>query len=280
MKTKRARKAVPRPFLKWGRGRGRILKELVSCIRGAGAVHRYHDPFAGGGALYFALARDGLLPEVSSYLSDINEALMDTYLRVAEDAELIIRLLRTHERLHNKEYYYQVRAEVPANRFERAARMIYLNRTCYRGLYRQNGQGEFNVPLGSSSSPTICDADNLRAASQALKRAKIDTRHYVTVLDYTKPGDLVYLDPPFPVPGSAGGPLPSGEEPFGEKEQRQLANVFTLLDKRGAKVLATNIAAPLVEGLYLGYHVRTIGNRPTGSGEELLQTVVITNYEW
>jgi DNA adenine methylase len=246
-----------RPFLKWAGGKGQLLRELVERVRAAGALDRYHEPFVGGGALFFELARIYRF-EWHACLSDNNPNLIDAYLGVQREVDGVIECLLKHKARHSEAYYYEVRARVPETLVERAARVIYLNNTCYNGLFRENRKGEFNVPFGRYRNPRVCDEENLRACSEALKRAKVECRHFETVLDCAKAGDFVYFDPPY-VPISKTASFTAYDKGgFGKDSQRRLAQVFRELAKRGVKVLLSNSMTDLVRELYDDFTIEEV----------------------
>jgi len=245
------------PFLKWAGGKGQLLPELAARVEKGAPFGRYHEPFAGGGALFFELAGMRLLKE-KAFLSDSNANLIDAYQGVQQCVEEIIKLLMLHKAQHCKEHFYRVRSDVPKRLAERAARIIYLNRTCFNGLFRENSKGEFNVPMGSYKNPRICDEENLRACAKALKRATVEQRPFETVLERAQAGDFVYFDPPY-VPVSATSNFTSYDKGgFGEDSQRRLAEVFAELAQRGVKVLLSNSETPLVRELYRGFKIETV----------------------
>ena len=257
---------IPRPFLKWAGGKRQLLVDLMVETERAGLFKAYHEPFVGGGALYFELYRAGRLEHVKVQLSDTNERLIEAYWGVRDDVEAIIGLLIEHQEKHCKEHYYAVRGRVPENSVERAARIIYLNRTCYNGLYRENSKGVFNVPMGRYVHPTICDAENLRAVSVALRRVHVETRSFESVLDCAEPGDFVYFDPPYHPLSKTASFTAYAQGGFDEASQRRLAMVFRELDARGVKVLLSNSMTDFVRELYDGYHIRTVrANRHVNS---------------
>jgi len=258
-----------------------LLGELMPCVEAAGEFGRYHEPFVGGGALFFDMVRTGRLRGWAT-LSDSNPNLIDAYWGVKKDVESVIQLLLDHKSRHLKEYYYLVRENVPGDRLERAARIIYLNKTCYNGLYRENRKGEFNVPCGRYKNPAICDEENLRAVAKALRRARIEKKHFAKVLDAAEPGDLVYFDPPYhPVSRTASftGYEKSG---FGEESQEELADSFRRLDEEGVKVILSNSMTPLVKKLYRGFTIkevfanRAVNSRADGRGK--VSEALVTNF--
>ena len=179
-----------RPFVKWAGGKRSLIPDLIQHL--PDTIGTYYEPFVGGGAMFYAI-ESGL---TRAYLSDANAELMLTYRMIQQECEAVIDKLRHHEKLHGKRHYVAVRKrhkiECP---IERAARFIYLNKTCFNGLYRVNRAGQFNVPMGRYKSPAIVDTDNLHAVSVVLAKATIKW-HGFDVIE-PEPGDLVYCDPPY-----------------------------------------------------------------------------------
>ncbi|MGH8657152.1 MAG: DNA adenine methylase [Gammaproteobacteria bacterium] len=244
----------PRPFLKWAGGKRQLLPELLSAVAAAKPFRRYHEPFLGGGALFFALARTGQLNK-TSYLSDVNTSLIEAYLGVRHELEAVVNLLRAHKENHSEAHYYAVRGQIPHSLAERAARIIYLNRACYNGLYRENSKGLFNVPFGRYTNPTIVDEENLPAVSQALHSARIEKRDFAAVRQVAQSGDLVYFDPPYhPVSDTAYFTKYSRDD-FDAGAQQELAKVFDLLAQRGVKVMLSNSMTEFTRRLYKDYRI-------------------------
>jgi DNA adenine methylase len=241
----------PRPFLKWAGGKARLLPALLRRV--PERFGAFHEPFLGGGALFFALAGSGSLSR--AYLSDVNRPLVETYQGVRRHVEQVIAHLSRHARQHEARHYYRVREEVPpaTQLAARAARLIYLNRTCYNGLYRENRAGRFNVPMGRYANPRICDAGNLRSASAALRAAHIGCHHYSRVLDRGRKGDLVYFDPPYQPVSRTASFTGYDRNGFGEQDQVELSEVFRSLAERGVQVLLSNSDTPLIRRLYAGF---------------------------
>ena len=185
-----------------------------------------------------------------AFISDTNANLTAAYLGLQLDAEGVIERLREHKARHSREHYYAVRSAVPESMAEQAARVIYLNKTCFNGLFRENSRGLFNVPMGRYKNPLICDEENLRACAEALKRAQIRTEGFEAVLDRAKPGDLVYFDPPYHPVSKTASFTKYAKDDFGVAEQRRLAEVFEELDGRGVKVLLSNSMTEFVRELY------------------------------
>ena len=240
------KKIEVRPILKWAGGKSQLLPELQPRI--PSGFNRYVEPFVGGGALFFALQ-----PE-RAIISDGNPELINLYQCVANDVEEVIAILKRY--VNTEEAFYQVRAQdwrtLPAP--EAAARMIYLNRTCFNGLYRVNRRGEFNVPYGRYRNPRICDENNLRNASIVLKRAEILCSDYLPVLDErTQSGDFVFVDPPYLPIGAWGDFKRYTKEQFYEDDHRQLADAIHRLNARNVWAVLTNSNHPLVHELYADF---------------------------
>ncbi len=228
--------------MKWAGGKTQLLGELEA--RTPSFEGTYLEPFVGGGALFFRLKA------AQSRLSDLNAELIGCYTTIRDDVEALIEALADHR--YEKEHYYQVRAQQP-DRLDvagRAARMIFLNRTGFNGLYRVNRKGEFNVPFGRYSHPTICDEENLRACSAALKNTVLQVADFEGVLAKATPRDFVYLDPPYaPISRTArftsyvaGG--------FGWDAQERLADAVLDLQERGVPFLLSNSDSPAIRDLY------------------------------
>jgi DNA adenine methylase len=255
--TSSAQNLLPpaRPILKWAGGKQQLLPHLLSRI--PKTYGRYIEPFVGGGALFFALA-PGLNPD-RAVIADSNPELIGLYRAVAAEPDAVIGHLR--EMAVSEEVFYAERAL----RFEdldparAAARTIYLNKTCFNGLYRVNRHGAFNVPYGRQSRPpNICDEDNLRAASRLLRGAEIACGDYRDVLDtYARPGDFIFLDPPYlPVSRHADFKRYTRKQ-FREEDHRKMAGVVLTLVGRGCRVVLTSANHPLLSELY-GDHVISV----------------------
>ena len=249
---------LPRPFLKWAGGKRQLLPELLRAVEAAGSFRRYHEPLLGGGALFFTLAQSGRLRRASSHLSDVNRNLIDTYLGLRCEVDAVIKALKEHRRYHGEEYFYKVRSAKPRSLSRRAARIIYLNRTCYNGLYRENSKGIFNTPFGYYVDPVICDEENLRAVAETLEDVDIAARDFGCVLDRAERGDLVYFDPPYHPVSQTSNFTAYSRGGFGIDEQRRLAGVAATLADRGVKVVLSNSMTDFVKELYRGFHLREV----------------------
>ncbi len=243
----------PRPFLKWAGGKTQLLAELHK--RFPRPFRRYHEPFLGGGAVFFSMC------PARAVLSDINPDLINTYRAIREDPEAVIAELMRHAA--TEEHFYEVRAQAPAtlSQAEGAARTIFLNRTCFNGLYRVNKKGQFNVPFGRYDNPTICDPDNLHAVSLALQRAEVMHADAMSVVDRAERGDLVYFDPPYAPLSKTASFTSYAKGGFGEPEQERLAEVFATLAQKGVSVVLSNSDTPLIRKLYKGFTIDAVHAR-------------------
>jgi DNA adenine methylase len=257
----RPRDALPRPFLKWAGGKAQLLPVLLRHVREAGAFRAYHEPFVGGGALFFELTRLGVLDGRRVRLADVNPNLIETYRAVRDDVGGVIERLREHRARHGQEHYYAVRAEEYEEAAARAARVIYLNRTCFNGLYRENRRGRFNVPMGRYRNPAICDEPTLRAASEALRDADLAVAPFQTVLDHAEPGDLVYFDPPYHPVSETASFTAYARNGFGRAEQETLAEVCRALDARDVRFILSNSSTDFTQGLYWGFRTAEVSAR-------------------
>lgn len=274
-----------RPFMKWAGGKGQLLPALTRRL--PRTFRRYHEPFVGGAALFFHLHNSGRLTRGAT-LSDYNHELIDCYTVIRDDVETLIERLREHQghRLE-RSYFLDVRGwdRDPAryatlSTVERVARMLFLNRTCYNGLYRLNQKGQFNAPFGHYKNPQIYDSANLHAVSAALRDVTLKQANFDAVLAAAEPGDLVYFDPPY-VPVSATAAFTSyTAQLFGPNDQRRLADVCRTLAARGVSVMVSNSDTKLSREIYLapGFFHETVfasrkincDGRKRGHVEELI----------
>ena len=240
-----------KPILKWAGGKTQLLGEL--CAKVPPRYGKYIEPFFGGGALFFALA-----PE-RAVLADSNPELINMYRAVAADAEQVIAHLEQYE--NTSEHFYEVRALdwEQLSPVEAAARTIFLNKTCFNGLYRVNQKGQFNVPFGRYKNPKICDRAAILAVSRVLSRAEILCGDYLDVLEtHAAAGDLIFLDPPY-LPISAYADFKRyTKERFYEEDHVRLAEMVARLHERGCYVILTNSNHPLVHELYARYPIEII----------------------
>jgi DNA adenine methylase len=238
------------PFVKWVGGKRALLPELAA--RYPARFNRYFEPFLGGGAVFFHLQ-----PE-RAILADYNAELIETYTAVRDQVDALIRHLASHR--NDEDYYYALRAQDPATLepLERASRLIYLNRTCFNGLYRVNARGDFNVPFGKHKNPTICNEPGLKAASLALQDTALHHRSYDKVLDEAQAGDFIYFDPPYHPRTTTSNFTNYTAGSFSEADQAALRDTFRVLADRGCKVMLSNSDTPLIRDLYADFHVEVV----------------------
>ena len=259
------------PFIKWAGGKRALIPEIAKHL--PERIGTYWEPFVGGGAVFFTFA-DRM---DRAMLSDSNEELVIAYQIVRDRVDDLIEALREHERKHaDKGHYLRVRAQDPQDALEIAARFIYLNKTCFNGLYRVNKAGRFNVPKGSYKNPDICNADRLRKASAVLAKATIRIGDFDKVAAPGE-GDFVYCDPPYDdcfTGYQAGG--------FQTDDQQRLRKAADGWGKAGASVMLSNSDTPLIRGLYGGYTLHSVAApRPInskGDGRGAAAELLITNY--
>ncbi|MFN0248274.1 MAG: DNA adenine methylase [Kofleriaceae bacterium] len=243
------------PIIKWVGGKTRLLPELLS--RMPARFGRYYEPFAGGLALYFRVA-----PE-RAVISDANADLIALYTAVATDVGAVIKRLARHREEHDERHYYAMREKWnqlhgTMSNADRAAMFIYLNKTCFNGLWRVNRAGDFNVPIGRYTDPPICVPEALRAAHSLLARAELRQGDYRAAVEDAEKGDFVYFDPPYdPVTPTANFTSYSADG-FGPDDQRTLAETARALVGRGCKVMLSNSDTPFIRSIYKGFKIATV----------------------
>lgn len=252
---------LAKPFLKWAGGKSQLIPELSSRlpkeITNSGKIDTYVEPFVGGGAFFFYLKSKFEIK--TSYLFDINRELVVGYKTIQNNYKELILLLQEIESEYlqkdddgRKEYFYNVREKYNKqilsfdysnynNKWiERASYLIFLNRTCFNGLFRQNSKGEFNVPCGKYKNPTICDKNNLKKVNSALQNTEIICGDFSESSNYVIKNSLVYFDPPYRPLTTTSSFTSYSKEDFGEEDQIRLAHYFKELDKRGAYLILSN----------------------------------------
>lgn len=229
------------PFLKWAGGK-RWLMPLAQQLAGE-KIRTYFEPFVGSGAMFFALQ------PTKAVLSDFNEELIHTYKAVQSDWQAVFSELRRHHRNHNSDYYYQVRSSSPRATHTQAARFIYLNRTCWNGLYRVNLNGVFNVPIGTKTN-VLLETDDFEAVAARLNNASLQSGDFEHVIDKAGKGDLVFADPPYTVRHQFNGFVKYNEKLFSWSDQERLMKALLRAKSRGARILCTNADHQSVRELY------------------------------
>jgi DNA adenine methylase len=245
------------PFLKWAGGKWAIAPQIERLLPRDTRQRVYREPFVGGGAMFFHLQ-----PE-RAFLGDSLADLVTTYQVVQLHVDALVTRLEKLRATHSTEQFYAVRAsfneQKDAPRVERAAWLVYLNKTCYNGLFRTNLSGAFNVPVGRyANTPTIVDPPALRLAAAALAGAEVERAHFEHLLEVAEPGDVIYLDPPYVPLTKTSSFAAYCDGAFTVDDQTRLAGVFRQLDERGCLLALSNSDTPEVRRLYDGYDMSPI----------------------
>jgi len=239
-----------RPILKWAGGKARLVPSILPLL--PASIDTYYEPFVGGAAVFFALASERRFRR--AVLSDLNSELVDVYRGVKKDVEAVLRLLREYRRRHDEDTYYRTRAIDPQSLglVERAARLIYLNKTGYNGLYRVNRAGQFNVPFGRYENPAIYDEERLRGAATALRArgVRIAVGDFAQVTASAQPGDAVYFDPPYEPRSTTANFTSYHSQVFGREAHERLAQALEELTRRRVRAVLSNSDTRFTRQLY------------------------------
>ena len=272
------------PFVKWAGGKTQILEKIKSLM--PINYNNYFEPFVGGGALFFNVA-----PKMA-FINDSNTELMIAYKCFSDNElfNLLIMKLQEHENNHSEEYYYNIRAldqldsfnELPI--YERAARMIYLNKSCFNGLYRVNSKGYFNVPSAKKEKVVAYDRDNMNSLRNYFSHNTINTSNcdFEEAVKKAKTGDFVYFDPPYDTWDEKNSFTSYSKDSFGKEEQARLARVYKELSDKGVYVMLSNHNTKYINELYKDFNIhvinakRMINSKSDGRGP--VEEVIITNY--
>ncbi len=273
------RNGSAQPFVKWAGGKRNLLNVIEPLL--PSKFNTYYEAFVGGGALFFAL-RNRI---TKAYLSDNNLDLIITYQAIKKDPMPLIERLKELKAGHSSEQYYRVRDEAPGKGkpIEVAARFIYLNKTCFNGLFRVNKAGKFNVPIGKYKNPNIVGEENLLACHKLLQKATITFHPYNEINPQPQAGDFCYLDPPYH-PTADDSFTAYTKENFTEQDHHDLRDFALRLHKAGVKVMLSNSKTKLIRSLYSdkAFHLhtveapRTVNCKPTARGA--VEEYLITNY--
>lgn len=273
------------PFVKWAGGKTQLLKVITELM--PKDYKRYFEPMVGGGALFFKVQPKDFV------INDVNTELMSSYtcFRNKSGFDSLIKLLDKHQKSHSEEYYYKIRQmdrdphyhDEPL--YVQAARMIYLNKACFNGLYRVNRSGYFNVPSGKKTQVNCYNLDNLTNIFNYFSKSKmkvlnVDMREAVKE---AKKGDFVYFDPPYDTWEDKDSFTSYSEDAFGKKDQKRLAELYRELDKRGVYVMLSNHNTKFINELYKGFNIHVVNARRNinskGDGRGQVEEVIITNYD-
>jgi DNA adenine methylase len=239
------------PFLKWAGGKRWLVQKYHYLF--PKEFNTYIEPFLGSGVVFFSL-----LPE-KAILNDRNKELIDAYKGIKTSWKKVYDNLIVHHRNHNKEYYYNIRSTNFTLLEDRAAKLIYLNRTCFNGIYRVNLKGEFNVPIGSKTK-VLLETDNFKEISKALKKVKLLNSDFEKVVERAKENDFVFVDPPYTVRHNENGFIKYNEVLFTWEDQVRLSESLNRAKIRGVKILLTNASHKSIRELYepLGFNLETV----------------------
>ena len=294
-----------KPFIKWVGGKGQLLSEINKLypVELGKNINKYAEIFVGGGAVLFDILSKYKLDEV--YISDKNLELINTYKSIRDNVDILIKSLKEMEEQYipldnenRKDYYYKKREEynslkinIEENNIEKAVLFIFLNKTCFNGLYRVNKKGEFNVPIGTYKKPKICDEENLKNVSMALKKVKIVYADYRESEEFIDNKTFVYIDPPYRPLNITSSFTSYTENDFSDEEQIELAEYINVLNKKGAKIVISNsdpknndIDDNFFDKLYKNYNINRVkATRMLNSNANLrgaINELLITNYKW
>src|SRR5918994_2192457 len=269
-------------FLKWAGGKLQLIEQFKNLF--PHNFRNYYEPFIGSGAVFFYV-KSKLKPN-KVILSDTNEELINCFCVVRDKPSELVELLLNHRKKHSKEYYYSVRSMESStlDSLDRAARLIYLNKTCFNGLYRVNSKGQFNVPFGDYENPSIFDRNTLFQASQLLQGVHLQVMTFEKVLDFAGKDDFVYFDPPYIPLSKTSSFTRYSKSDFSMMEQKRLSEVFRLLDSRGCFIMLSNSDHALTRELYGDYEKNIVVVRAkrlinsVGSKRGAIKELVVTNY--
>ena len=294
-----------KPFVKWAGGKGSLIPQLKNFYPFGlenNIINKYIEPFVGGGAVLINILQNYNVKE--AYAFDINKDLINCYNVIKENVEDLIKELEIKEKvfleLENEDrqvYFYNIRKEYNSYKInedelniKRAGEFIFLNRTCFNGLYRVNKNGEFNVPCGKYKNPCICDANNLRKLSLLIKNVIFQYGDYAKSEKYIDSNTFVYFDPPYRPLSMTSGFTSYTKENFNDENQKELANFFRKLDKKDAKLMLsnsnpknTNKDDDFFEEIYKGFNINEVSAKrminANGNGRGEISELLITNYE-
>lgn len=268
-------------FVKWAGGKTQLLKKYSSLY--PKDFNKYFEPFLGSAAIFFYIKQKRNPKEC--FLSDTNPELVNVFKIVQSNPNRLLKLLKEHkEKDNNREYFNEQRIkfnEIDTG-LEKAALFIYLNKTCFNGLYRVNSKGEFNVPFGKYKNPSIVQEDKVRKASELLQGCEIFKSKFQDAIKKAQEGDFVYFDPPYYPLSKTASFTAYQKDAFLEREQRQLAEVFKKLDNIGCKVMLSNSDVKFITDLYEGFDIQIVRARRmiscVGTGRGKINELVVRNY--
>ncbi|PWB53989.1 MAG: hypothetical protein C3F06_05445 [Candidatus Methanoperedenaceae archaeon] len=267
-------------FIKWAGGKTQLLSQFVDFF--PKQFNKYFEPFLGSGAVFFYIKNS--YPDKEFFLSDNNQELINCYEIIKYDAEGLLDLLKDHRSKHCKEHYYFQRGLDIKNlsKMESVARFIYLNKTCFNGLYRVNSKGKFNVPIGSYKNPSVFQEKDLKEAQRLLQGVTLKTMPFEEIINIAQQKDFVYFDPPYHPLSQTSSFTSYTSSSFSEKDQSRLADVYRELDKKGCKLMLSNSYSDFILELYSDYRIEKVSAKRmincNGNGRGAIAEAVILNY--
>ncbi|MEI7891225.1 MAG: DNA adenine methylase [bacterium] len=273
-----------RPFLKWVGGKAQLLSQFEKYY--PKDFNNYFEPFIGGGALFFSLN------PTKAHINDVNTTLIATYKNIKNNSEDIIKILK---KLHDKyqksddvarsDFFYDIREKFNSlsdTDLKKSAYLIFLNKTCFNGMYRENSKGGFNTPFGKYKNPTILDKENILRISKVLKNTKLTSVSFEKAVADAKKGDFIYFDPPYHPLSETAKFTSYHKDSFTKEDQLKLRDIFIELDKKGCYVMLSNSHTPFIEDIYKKYRQETVmANRAINckaSGRGKIKELLILNY--
>lgn len=299
----------PKPFLKWAGGKGQLLEQMSRFFPKelqSGKIKRYIEPFIGGGAVFLYIAHKYQIPEL--FIADINQELVIAYKTIQNNVDDLIAILSEMENkflsldeLGRNNYFYQIREEFNHHKkscnlndytfdwLQRTSQTIFLNKTCYNGLFRVNSKGDFNVPIGRYKKPLICDVINLRLVAQILQKTQIYYGDFSDCKKFVDHQTFIYFDPPYKPISQTSSFTAYAQKSFNDEEQLRLRDLFKELDKKGALLLLSNsdptnedATDDFFEKAYAGYRIEKVkAKRNINSNalkRNLINELIIMNY--
>lgn len=251
--------AFAKPFVKWAGGKTQLLPQLARFYPPKGSVDRYIEPFLGSGAVYFHVK--AMVEPRRAVLWDNNRELIDAFTAVRDQVGSVIKLLVKYRKQHSKDFFLAMREKRPQSIASTAARLIYLNKTCFNGLYRVNSRGVFNVPFGRYANPGLYNEESLRQASVALAGARVESEDFRLLELEAKAGDFIYFDPPYHPRSKTSYFTAYTRDLFGQAEQEKLAALYRKLDRKGCLLMLSNSDTPLIRELYKDFDIREVSAR-------------------
>lgn len=264
------------PFLKWPGGKQWFIKHNLDIF--PDRFNNYYEPFLGGGAVFFALQPS------KAILSDINTELINLYVCMRDNPQGLRCIMEDHQRQHSEQYYYDVRECEYTTSLEKAGRFLYLNRTCFNGMYRVNRQGKFNVPIGTKNNCSY-DLDMFGKYSELLKRTDLISSDFMSIIENAKENDLIFADPPYAVQKKQNGFIKYNDRLFTWKDQERLFKSLLAAKQRGVSVVLTNVNCREVREMYKsgGFFLQEISRTSSIAGDvskrRKITELLITSYQ-